>query len=571
MMPIARRGTVIIEGTISAPVFNFIRECPGFTKWLNSSAKYPHGGVLFEASRFHIDLWRKMFPDVNIEDTDGTLTKLSTPLAPIVSHVWRTKAREPEAAHTIAGIDIALSRPYYAFFDDMGTRKTALMLRIAGELWAHKHIKRALIITRRRGIPQILTEQIPRHMSNQVRYRAGMLPDPRTVKKFLYPNGELLIGVTSPGSLQSEARTKDLIDFCSLGDTVIFVDESQDFKGYTTVRSKNLRKLGDLSTIVRKYILSGEPATLGYIDLFSQFYFLDPDIFGHSTLTSFKNYYAVLGGYQGYEVIDYRHKEELAATIAPHCRFISIKDCFDMPEQDWQESHFNPTSDQRTLYNRMRLDFIAEVHKAKESGDPEIIRRVCTNAATKYLALQQIACGFLRSNPDDDGNPGVTTIINDERAMHTVEIAVGAAKKCLVFCRFYEDLDAIARALKHYEIGGVEFSGRVSTVDGQDNKLRFINDPNCRVFYATAASGGTALDGLQVASRTVFYSNGFNWGDRGQAERRTWRSGQHNNCVYVDIIGFPIDRIIRANAIAKEDSAKMLRTLTGLAQLAEGV
>ena len=188
----------------------------------------------------------------------------------------------------------------------MGTRKTALMIRVAAELWARKLVQRALIITRRRGVPQVLEEQIPRHMPKEVAYRAGELPSNKTAREFQYPRGDLLIGVASPGAFQSAKQTRELVEFVSPngigGSTVVFVDECQDFKGWDSLRAKNLRSLMQYSAVTRKYILSGEPAPLGYIDLYSEFYLLDPNIFGHASLTSFKNYYAVTGGYEGREL-----------------------------------------------------------------------------------------------------------------------------------------------------------------------------------------------------------------------------------------------------------------------------
>ena len=38
-----------------------------------------------------------------------------------------------------------------------------------------------------------------------------------------------------------------------------------------------------------------------------------------------------------------------------------------MPEQNWQEMRFKPTKEQTDLYNRMRLDFIAEVRQGLDA------------------------------------------------------------------------------------------------------------------------------------------------------------------------------------------------------------
>ena len=94
MTPIARQGAVTISGHLTPQIFSFIRACPGFTKWLDGNPRHPNGGVMFEASRFHVNLWRQMMPDLPIQDADGTLERLRVVPTPIAQHARLTTARE---------------------------------------------------------------------------------------------------------------------------------------------------------------------------------------------------------------------------------------------------------------------------------------------------------------------------------------------------------------------------------------------------------------------------------------------------------------------------------------------
>jgi len=73
---------------------------------------------------------------------------------------------------------------------------------------------------------------------------------------------------------------------------------------------------------------------------------------------------------------------------------------------------------------------------------------------------------------------------------------------------------------------------------------------------------------LQVASHMVYFSNSFNYGDRAQSERRIWRIGQEQHCVYVDILGSAVDRHILRNLRVKKDLSQEVQSLAGLRRIA---
>ena len=560
----ARRGVVTLKGRLTPPVFKFISRCPGFTKWDGND------GVLFEASRKHLELFKEAFPDFEITDADGTLATLHISTAPIAPHERVTTPNITPFAHQSRAIDIAISRESFAFFHDMGTGKSSTIINIAAELFAcNRVISRALVITTKRGVPQFVQEQVPQHMPKGTRYRAAPFPSTQARNAFKYPDNNLLIAVASYGALQSKAQTELLIEFCKAAPTAIFLDESQNIKSWDSVRNNNLWKLRPYCA--RRYLFSGEPKPLGPIDLYSQFMFLEQNILGHNSLTSFKNQFCVLGGYKTKEIVDYKNQEELASLIAPHCEFLAITDLMDMPQRSWHDAVFEPTKQQRDLYKKMKDEFLIVVQQAIDNqADSKTVTRLCKQASSKFTVLQQIANGFFYTDPTDDGERGELIVLNDERALFVAEELIPAHGKTVVFARFHADLASLARAFAETGIAALEFSGRLNDKQNEINKIAFQTDASVRVLYATAASGGTALN-LQCANRVVYFSNSYNYNDRAQSERRIWRAGQTEHCQYFDVVGFPIDRLVRANLMKKQDMSAQLTQITALAKLAREI
>ena len=519
---------------------------------------------MFAATRVHVRAFRDAFPDATIDDRDGTLANVERVIPEVVDIERRTVSRMPLFEHQRRAINTAFARDYYAFFHDMGLGKSASIINIAAELFAHGKITRAIVITTKRVVPQFLNEQIPLHFPHGVSYRAAAFPSALANRQFKYPDNNLLIAVASYGALQSTKQSMELLAFARAGETAIFLDESHNIKTFTTKRVEHLRKMRPY--LKRRYLFSGEPQPLGIIDLFSQFYFLDENIIGHASLTSFKNQYCVMGGFENREIRSYRNVEELKKSIAPHCEYLKIANVVDMPEQTFITRKIDPTPEQKQIYTRLKDDFVIAIERATNENDTEIKSKFAKNAAAKFIAMQQVAAGFFYADPtNDDEKRGELVVINDERANFIAEELV-QGEKTVVFCRFHASLDSLARAMTKANIKFVEFSGRLSNVDNENAKQAFLNDPSVLVFCATAASGSTGLN-LQVASRTVYFENSFSFGDRAQSEARTWRVGQKNHCVYFDIEMLPIDKLVRANLLKKQDLSQQLQSIEKLRAL----
>ena len=238
-----------------------------------------------------------------------------------------------------------------------------------------------------------------------------------------------------------------------------------------------------------------------------------------------------------------------------------------MPEQVYHTVRVEPTKEQRELYGRMKEDFVITVEQASKESDGAVATKLAKNAASKFISLQQISNGFFYTDAPEGQQRGQLVTLSDDKAEYVAQELIEHGGKTVVFCRFHGDLEALERVFYKEGIKAVEFSGRKDDAHNERSRLAFVNDPTVQVFFATQASGGTGLN-LQVANRTIYYSNSFSYGDRIQSESRTWRAGQHKRCVYYDIVSFPIDRLILENLRKKQDLSQQLSQLSALKTLA---
>ena len=69
-----------------------------------------------------------------------------------------------------------------------------------------------------------------------------------------------------------------------------------------------MHRLGDRAKY--KLILTGTPVQNSAVDLYSQYRFLDPSIYG-TNFYAFRNRYVVMGGYGNYQIIGYKNMDDL--------------------------------------------------------------------------------------------------------------------------------------------------------------------------------------------------------------------------------------------------------------------
>ena len=150
-----------------------------------------------------------------------------------------------------------------------------------------------------------------------------------------------------------------------------------------------------------------------------------------------------------------------------------------------------------------------------------------------------------------------TLYLSNPKLQELLRLVDEISGKFIVFHHFSEEGRLITKALKKHGIKCAEMRGETKDKEGEIE--RFKDDVQALV--AHPACGGEGLN-LQCASTMIFFSNGFSFAHRTQAEGRIHRLGQTNKCLYVDLLltsgvgGETIDHHILDCLDKKGDMAK---------------
>ena len=483
----------------------------------------------------------------------------------------------------------------FAYFLEMGTGKTKIILDLAAGLFLKKEIT-ALVVVAPSGVHrQWIEAALPEHMSDSVKYMGYFwtgktsLSDERTRNELISPSNFLVCSSINFEAVNTKRGFNFVQQILLVNKTLFVIDESSKIKNQQAKRTKKLINLSKLAPYKR--ILSGTPVTQSPLDLYSQFAFLDHNIIGFSSYVTFRNRYAVLdasilksqlysrlrdwkivnkvvelkqaGEYKGIKMLlgakhsyvsdvlgkgffcvsGYKNVEELKNKINPHTIFLKKNECLDLPEKIYSTSYTKLSAMQQQIYDQVKKNILVEY---KEQ------RMTVQNVLTELLRLQQIVGGFFKS----DSSPKASKIEKETpkiKILMSIIENIEPPKKIIIWSRFVDECKMIYDRLKE---NAVLFIGDISKEEKEENINKFQNAKNIRFFIGTQASGGIGRN-LTAAEYMIYYSNDFSLETRLQSEDRAHRIGQKNILTIVDII---------ANNTIDEKIIKVLKNKEGLAK-----
>ena len=301
---------------------------------------------------------------------------------------------------------------------------------------------------------------------------------------------------------------------------MIICDESHKIKTHNISASKSLHRLGEKTRY--KMILTGTAITNKAIDIFSQYKFLEPKIFGKSFYT-FRNHYFDMVGYGNHTpVLKESMKDELKNKIHSIAFVAKKSECLDLPETTDIVRYVELEPYAMNTYKHLVRDSFAELQNSEVT---------VTNVLTKILRLSQLTGGFLG---DDDGKKIYQISKAKLNALEDIIDEVTASgKKLVVMARFIPEIEAIKKLL-------VDKGLRFSIITGEiknraDEIAKFQNDTDVLVFIGQIATAGLGIT-LTAASTMVFYSLDYSMSNFEQAKARIHRTGQKENCTYIYLI-----------------------------------
>ena len=245
------------------------------------------------------------------------------------------------------------------------------------------------------------------------------------------------------------------------------------------------------------------------LDAYGQYRFLDPGIVGTS-FSRFRNDYALMGGFQGHQVLQYRNLDDLASKMYSIGFRVMSKDVFDLPPFQDVTREFDLDLKDRAMYQEMEDDFCVMVKDVLVTAE---------NALVKILRLQELTSGFLEGMPV---NIGKKKLLED--VMEDFE----KKEPIVIFARFTNDLKSIREVAENQGRTYAELSGHA-------HELQKWQAGEADVLGVQIKSGREGVD-FTRARYCVYYSIGPSLGDYNQSRKRLDRPGQTREGVYIHLI-----------------------------------
>ena len=446
--------------------------------------------------------------------------------------------------HQLKALEMSWNKPYFAYFMEMGTGKSKVLIDNISMLYDNGKINGVLIVAPKGVVKNWYESEIPTHLVDHIEHKTVLWQsniNQKQQKKLntLFETGEdLHILIMNVEALSTKKGVDFAEKFLFSHRSMMAIDESTTIKNPEAKRTKNICKLG-LSTKYNR-ILTGSPVTKSPLDLYKQCDFLMPELLGHSSYYSFRTRYAVMrtanfGGRSVQIVVGYRNLNELSEKLKPFSYRVLKDDCLDLPKKTYMKRTVSLTTEQSKAYRQMK-----EMALASFNG------KMMTTATvlTQLMRLQQITCGNFVA---DDGT---MVDLDTNRIPELMDLLDEVEGKVVIWAHFQKDVNRIIKEIskKYGENSYVDYYGKTLQEDRQKNIKKF-QDPRSpvRFFIGTTQTGGYGIT-LTAASTMVYYSNGYDLEKRQQSEARIDRIGQTKPMTYVDIICEDTvdDRIVQA-------------------------
>ena len=433
--------------------------------------------------------------------------------------------------HQLTALEKSWHKENYAYFMEMGTGKTKVLIDNMSMLYDKGKIDGALIIAPKGVVKTWYEQELPTHLPDHIE-NVSVLWQPNITKtqqekleSLFKIETSLHILVMNVEALSTDKGVKFAGKFLNSHKTLMAIDESTTIKTPTAKRTKNIIGLGKVAKYRR--IMTGSPVTKNPLDLYTQCEFLDPYLLDFTSYYAFRNRYAEmktmhLRGRSIQVVDEFKNLGELSESLQGFSYRVLKEDCLDLPPKNWIKRHITLSKEQQKVYDQMKKAAMA-VLNGKVTSTMTVI--------TQLMRLQQITCGHFVA---DDGS---TQEIKNNRITELMDVLDEIEGKAIIWGHWQKDIQNIVDEIEKVHGPGsvVSYYGLTPQDERQDNIRQFQSDPKCRFLVGTPSTGGYGIT-LTAANTVIYYSNGYDLEKRLQSEDRAHRIGQKKNVTYIDII-----------------------------------
>jgi SNF2 family DNA or RNA helicase len=441
---------------------------------------------------------------------------------------YKTKPYE----HQYVALEKSWDKEEFAYFMEMGTGKSKVLIDNIAMLYDKGKINAAMIIAPKGVYRNWLSLEIPTHLSSHIQYKSVLWTASTSKTKdkeyqsLFETDYDLHIFIMNVEALSTSKGLTFARKFLSCHNALIAVDESTTIKTPRAARTKNIISIASYAKYKR--ILTGSPVTKSPLDLYTQCKFLNENLLGFSSYYSFQNRYACMvdrwfGGRKVSVVKSYQRLDELSELITPFSYRVLKEDCLDLPDKIYIKREVELTEEQLKMYQSMKIVAMAAL-KGKVVKAPHVL--------TQLMRLHQITCGHVMTET------GEIVDIENNRLKELINILEEVESKVIIWSHYTHDIRKISAELRkiYGEDSVVEYYGGTESETRQSNLEKF-QDPRSpvRFFVGNPQTGGYGIT-LTAASTVIYYSNGYDLEKRLQSEDRAHRIGQKKSVTYIDLI-----------------------------------
>lgn len=412
--------------------------------------------------------------------------------------------KRPPFEHQLRMIKVGLIEKQFAFFCEMGTGKTKVIIDIYSILRQYSRISGPCLIVSPLTVCSVWEGEISKDSSLSVNVIHGGSKRKRIQQLLDGPDFHIMNydGILSIGEC---SEIWDRFD-------MVVLDESTAIKNHKAKRTKLIIKA--FHNTPYKYILSGTPVTQGAVDLYTQLSFLNPTFTPFKSFYSYRNYFCVMGGFQNYQIIAEKNQAELKKMVGDHSIQLKKEDCcLDLPEKTYSRRELDMSKEMKQQYKDMKSKLIIWISETEKV--------TASNILTKLQRLQQILTGcYLQSQKDNN------------KLQEIIEVVQNNIKdqQIIIWCRFRKSIEILRETFKD-----IPYSVLYGDIQDRAEQIDKFQSGEHRLFITQTQTGGVGIP-LTKGSLVLIYENMFSLMFRKQLEDRVHRPGQNKKCTYIDFV-----------------------------------
>ena len=239
-------------------------------------------------------------------------------------------------AHQLTALEKSWNRETYAYFMEMGTGKTKVLIDNAAMLYDKGKINGVLIVAPKGVVGTWYNQEIPAHLATHIEnvsvlWQSNITKEQSRKLDTLFKTGEELhILIMNVEAFSTTKGVDFAYKFLASHNTLMAIDESTTIKNPKAKRTKSIIKLSETAKYRR--IMTGSPVTRNPLDLYSQCQFLSPWLLDFQSYYAFRTRYAIMktaniSGRQIQLVAGFQRLGELSEKLKPFSYRVLKEDC----------------------------------------------------------------------------------------------------------------------------------------------------------------------------------------------------------------------------------------------------